>query len=133
MTEGLLWLLAAAHLEITLFAAVGILIGGVDDLLVDLIWIIRSIWRRLTVYRVHARACTAVLTPSAPGRLAVFVAAWNESAVIGPMVRTALARWTSPNFRLYVGCYPNDAATRAVLAEIADPRLRVVVNPRGIM
>ena len=131
MTEGLLWLLAAAHLELTLFAAVGILIGGIDDLLVDLIWIIRSIWRRLTVYRVHARACTAVLTPSAPGRLAVFVAAWNESAVIGPMVRTALARWTSPNFRLYVGCYPNDAATRAVLAEIADPRLRVVVNPRA--
>jgi adsorption protein B len=129
MAGDLLWMFEAAHRELTLFAAVGILIGGIDDLLVDLIWIVRSLWRRLTIYRVHPRASTAALVPRAPGLLAVFVAAWKESAVIGPMVRTALARWPGPGYRLYVGCYPNDAATRAVLAEIADPRLRIVLNP----
>jgi adsorption protein B len=39
MVDGGFWLLQGAAHELLLFAAVGLLIGGVDDLLVDLIWI----------------------------------------------------------------------------------------------
>ena len=34
-----LWLLQRATHELALFAAVGILVGGADDLIVDLIWL----------------------------------------------------------------------------------------------
>ena len=133
MGEALLWTAERATHELALFAAVGILLGGVDDLAVDLIWIVRSAWRRATIYSRFDRADAGSLRPRAPGRIAVFVPAWQESAVIGPMLRTALARWNGCDFRIYVGTYPNDPATRDAVREIADRRVRLVVNARGIM
>ena len=67
----------------------GMLLGGLDDLLVDMIWIARTGWRRLTVYRRHARATVQHLATSATGPVAVFVPAWRESGVIGSMAATA--------------------------------------------
>ena len=70
--------------ELVLFAAAGFLIGGIDDLVIDLIWFGRSLWRRIAVYSRHPRANAGSLAPPAhPGRLVIFVAAWQESAVIG--------------------------------------------------
>jgi adsorption protein B len=67
-----------------------------------------------------------------PRRIAIFVAAWDESAVIGAMLRAALARFDHDDYRLYVGTYPNDRATIDAVVEIAawDERIRLVVNPR---
>jgi bacteriophage N4 adsorption protein B len=126
---ALLWLLDVGVRELTLFAAVGLFIGGIDDLAVDLIWIGRSCWRRLTVYRRHARSTVQTLPPPAsPGRIAIFVGAWDESAVIGEMLRTALGRFDHGDFRIYVGVYPNDPATIAAVAGVAreDARVRMV-------
>lgn len=113
--------------EAMLFAAVGLLIGGVDDLAVDLIYLVRR-WRR----RRLRRATLATLPPVAGGRLVVFVPAWDEVTVIGPMLRTALARWGAADVRILVGTYPNDPATTAAAGAVAaiDPRVRVVVGPR---
>jgi adsorption protein B len=119
--------------ELALFAAAGFLIGGLDDLLVDLIWIGRALWRCLAVHPRHPRADAAHLAPPArPGRLAIFVPAWQEAAVIGAMVETALARLRHPDWRLYVGCYPNDPDTATAAARAAgdDPRVRIVVGDR---
>ena len=119
--------------ELALFAAVGFLIGGIDDLVIDLIWIGRSIWRRVAIYNRHPRATAATLVPPAhPGRLAIFVAAWHESPVIGGMIATALAKLRHPDWRLYVGCYPNDPETIAAVERAAggDPRVRLVVGDR---
>jgi adsorption protein B len=119
--------------ELVLFAAAGFLIGGIDDLVIDLIWFGRSLWRRIAVYSRHRRANAGSLAPPAhPGRLVIFVAAWQESAVIGAMVKTALARLRHPDWRLYVGCYPNDPDTVAAIERAAggDPHVRIVVGDK---
>ena len=43
--------------------------------------------------------------PARPGRLAVFVPAWDEAQVIGDMLRGAVAAWGAGDWRLYVGTY----------------------------
>ncbi|NIJ34532.1 glycosyl transferase family protein [Sphingomonas oligoaromativorans] len=124
-------LVGLATRELALFAACGFLAGGLDDLFIDLIWLGRSAWRSLVVYRRHRRVCATTITaPEEPGRLAIFVAAWREEAVIGGMVSTALARLRHPDWRLYVGCYPNDPGTIAAVerASGGDPRVRIVIG-----
>ena len=69
---------------------------------------------------------------SAPGRLAVFVPAWDEAAVIGPMLAHARAAFGDADCRLYVGCYPNDPATIAAVRAVGWDALRLVIGPAGI-
>jgi adsorption protein B len=119
--------LAIATREITLFAAIGLLIGGIDDLAIDLLWIGRTVRRRFTVYRHHPRMTAATLPPpDNPGRIAIFIAAWEEVAVIGTMLRNALATLRHDDYRIYVGTYHNDPATAAAVRAVNDPRVRLV-------
>lgn len=113
--------------EATLFAAIWFLVGGLDDLLVDLVYLIRRARRWL---RAEAMADLPGGIPE--GRIAVFVAAWDEAEVIGKMLRTALERFDHPDYRLYVGTYPNDPATIACVAEVAagDARVRLVIGSK---
>jgi adsorption protein B len=111
--------------EAALFAAAGFTILGLSDLAVDLLWIglrLRDFGR--------PRLAVRDLPPAArPGLLAVFLPAWDEAAVIGPMLRTAAAAWGEGDWRLYVGTYPNDPATAAAAtAATADPRVRIIVG-----
>lgn len=129
-----IWWADVALRELALFAAAGFLVGGLDELAIDLIWAARAGWRRLVVYSRFARADLASLAaPVAPGRIAVFIPAWDEAAVIGAMLATALARFGAGDYRLYVGCYPNDPGTREAVRAIAarDPRVRPVLCSRA--
>ena len=111
--------------EAALFAAAGFLVLGLSDLAVDLIWFglrLRGLGR--------ARPAAADLPPPArPGPIAVFVPAWDEAAVIGPMLRGAVAAWGEGDWRIYVGTYPNDRPTTAAASAVPDPRVRVAVGP----
>jgi adsorption protein B len=110
--------------EAALFAAAGFLILGASDLAVDLIWLVGASRRpRLTLEDIPPAL--------APGRLAVFVPAWDEAAVIGEMLGSAFAAWGEGDYRVYVGVYPNDPATLAALRRVADPRLRVVIGGKA--
>lgn len=132
MSGGIEIWVAAVLRELTLFAAIGFLIGNVDELVVDLLWIGRTIRRRFVVPP-GRRVDSASLAPAArPGRLAVFVPAWDEAAVIGAMLDMTLDRFGAADCRLYVGCYPNDPATIAAVAVRAarDGRVRPVVCGR---
>ncbi|WP_294394363.1 glycosyltransferase, partial [uncultured Sphingomonas sp.] len=121
------WLLGVATREVILFAAAGLLVGGIDDLVIDLIWGMRWLLRRVTIYSRYRRGTVSTLpTPAAPGRIAIFVAAWHESTVIGQMVRAALNRIDHGDYRIYVGTYPNDPETIAAVQRVADPRVRLV-------
>lgn len=121
------WLMHAQR-EILLFAAVGLAIGGIDDLIVDLVYLCRRSWRDLTVYSRHRRMTTATLPLStSPGRIAIFVPAWCESDVIAPMLRHALAAWGAADYRIFVGVYPNDPATIDAVATVEEGEERVIV------
>ena len=111
--EMLSGLLDAALHEIALFAAIGLLIGAIDDLAMDILWLLRAARRRLTIYRRHRPATIATLPPpAAPGRIAIFIGAWDEGDVIGAMLCYALDHLDHDNFRIFVGIYPNDPVTR---------------------
>ena len=121
-------LAAIAH-ELTLFAAVAFLVGGASDTLIDAIWLARAAWRRQIVFRRFDRADAATLAaPQNTGRIAIFIPAWDESTVIAAMLHHSVATLGAGDWVIYVGLYPNDPATGAAVAGIADPRVRIVTG-----
>lgn len=103
--------------EMLLFASLCFLIGSADDLLFDGLWIFHRLKRKLFVYSRYKQATAETLDdPASDCRLAIFVPAWKESAVIGAMLGRCLRQWTSSTYRIYVGCYPNDPETVAAVA-----------------
>ena len=121
-TAWLEWLVLGAGHELMLFASVGILLFGLDDLLFDALWL-------ATRGRDPARVTDA---PPIEGLFAVFVPAWDEAEVLPAMLHRTLAAWQGEDFRLYVGCYPNDAATLFAVSPLVarDRRLRLVIGGR---
>jgi adsorption protein B len=113
--------------EISLFAAAGFLLLGASDLAVDLAWLAIRL-KRLTGGAAPPAAVPELPNPAKPGRLAVFVPAWDESAVIGQMLAHALRVFDHSDYRIYVGCYPNDPATAQAVLAMGDPRIRLVVG-----
>ncbi len=118
--------------EASLFAAFGFVVLGIGDLAIDVAWLVLAMRRRL---RPSNLPCFATDLPPAeqPGRLAIFVPAWDEAGVIGGMQRHALETFGGGDYRIYVSCYPNDPATISAVRAIADPRVQLVVGPTGIM
>ena len=121
--DWVLWGLDGVARETLLFAAVGFFIGGFDDLLVDLLWLLRWPFARRLVL-------TALPAPAPVPPLAVFVPTWREEAVIGAMLHAALSRLDYADYRIFVGCYPNDRATIAAVTDVAarDARVRLVIG-----
>lgn len=126
-----IWAIDVMARETMLFAAVGFALGGIDDLAIDAIYLGRTLWRRLTLGQDGPPPSLDdfVLGPC-PQRMAIFVAAWDESAVIGAMLTSTLARLDHPDYRLYVGTYPNDRGTIDAVSRLAerDPRVRLVIG-----
>ncbi|MDE2620186.1 MAG: glycosyl transferase family protein, partial [Sphingomonadales bacterium] len=117
--------LALLHRELLLFAGFWLIVGLIDDLVVDLIWLVLVVRGGVRV----SQAPGSTRHPALRHRFAVFVPAWQEADVIGITLRHVVAVWGDPALRVYVGCYANDPPTLAVVREVArgDGRLRVVV------
>ena len=97
----------AAARETMLFAAAGLLIGGLDDLIVDLCFLVRRGMGRGAI-PAHLDRLPA---PTDSGCLAIFVAAWDEQAVIGQMLATAVAPVTVSAFGVIFAVPADDWAT----------------------
>ncbi|MGL4543239.1 MAG: glycosyl transferase family protein, partial [Polymorphobacter sp.] len=65
-----------------------------------------------------------------PAPIAIIVPAWDEAAVIGQMLTNLLGRLDYPRYRVFVGVYPNDPASRAAVAAIADHHVETTVCQR---
>ncbi len=133
MEAMLVAILGTLHHEILLFAIVGLAVGGLDDLLVDVLYLARRSWRSLVIYSRHPRMTADALPPAdRPGRIAIFIPAWSEAEVIAPMLQNTLKCWQDQDYRLFVGVYPNDGATLDAVASVAEnePRIILGVNPR---
>jgi bacteriophage N4 adsorption protein B len=133
---GSIWaLLAFWQRELLLFSAIWFLIGALDDLAVDGVWALNRIGRWLSRYRsAPPMRATDLPLPANPGLIAVFIAAWREEHVIGAMLTRCRQAWEMGNtdFRIYVGCYPNDfASTAAILcASKGSKYVRLVLCQR---
>jgi adsorption protein B len=113
--------------ELALFAGAGFLLFAINDLIVDLVYFSRRIWRRLTVYTRHPRAYASFYVFNRdPGFIAILVPAWDESAVIASMLKATLNRLDYDNYRIFVGHYRNDPATAAAIASVPDKRVEAV-------
>jgi bacteriophage N4 adsorption protein B len=120
-------LLVITTRELTLFAAAGLLVGGIDDVAVDMIWAARCGWKRLLRSGLRPQQTASTLPPPArPGRIGVFIACWHEATVIRSTLESALARIRHDDYRIYVGTYVNDPATVAEVEAVRDPRIRLV-------
>jgi hypothetical protein len=108
-----------------LFAGVGFLLFGLDDLLVDLVWL--GFGRKDSVLPLEEgqRADSKAIPTYG---IAIVVPAWDESAVIGAMIDCCMRQWGGQDFRIYIGSYANDPATAlAVKAKISD-QVRLVTT-----
>jgi len=120
---------ALAGYELLLFAGLFFLIGSMDDIAVDLVWL----WLKLTGKAEMETVDRAALRGRPlSGRAAVMIPAWHEAEVIGATVSHALEAWPQDDLRIYVGCYRNDPATvsAAIAAAGGNPRVRLVVHGR---
>jgi len=113
--------------ELALFAGVGFLLFAVNDLLVDLIYFARRLWRGMTVYSRYRRTYASYYVFNKdPGFIAILVPAWDEATVIASMLRATLTRLDYDNYRIFVGHYRNDPATAAAIISVGDPRVEIV-------
>jgi len=131
--SGVLTAAAVLHVaarEMLAVAAVGIAIVGIDDVVLDLGYFARWLWRGATVYRRNPRASADDPSHAEPGAMALFVPAWDESAVIGAMLDNLRAVLDYPAYRVFVGVYPNDPATAAAVTALADPAITLVTCTR---
>ena len=129
-SDQIFLLLDLCQTELLLFASLCFLAGSLDDLLFDAMWIVHRLRRMLFVYSRYKRATVETLGDHrADCRMAIFVPAWKEAAVIAPMLTRCLSQWTYGDYRIYVGCYPNDRATIAAVADAAagTDKVRIVI------
>lgn len=133
--DGLWTFLHHAREELLLFSGFWFVVGGLDDLAIDLIWGCRAGWRQLTRYR-HSPPMRAdqLPQPMASGPLIIFVPAWQEADVIGKMLQNCDESWAQSgiDYRIYVGCYRNDAdSIRAVItASMRNLSIKLVLCDR---
>lgn len=121
------WFVLIQH-EFLLFAAVFFLLGALDEIAVDAIYL----WLRLTGRASSQAAIARDHDDTSPGIAAVFIPAWREANVIGPTLLHALAAWPGDDVRFYVGCYRNDPPTlaSAMIGARGDDRVRIIVHDR---
>ncbi len=103
------------------------IVMGFDDFL----WDIYSFTKRKK-YK-NSRFDFKTLRAEPPKLLAVTIGAWNESAVIEDVIENLLASIQYPKsmYHLFVGVYPNDTDTVALVSELDKKHANVhmIVNP----
>jgi len=129
MAGGIVLIAAALHVatrEVLVLAAIGIAASTLDDCAIDLIYLAIRLRRRA----LRLRPVPAADLPPGSGWMAIIVPAWDEAAVIAPMLRSLTTRLDHPRYRVFVGVYPNDAATLAAVTSVVDPRISPVMCSR---
>lgn len=111
--------------------AAAILVSGLDDAFVDLawawIWLKSKLQPEASLFPPGPRQLEAA--PTLP--IAIFVPLWHEDAVIAQMLEHNLGSSRYPDYHIFAGCYPNDAATQAAVRGVADrfPNVHLAVCP----
>ncbi|MEM6645393.1 MAG: glycosyl transferase family protein, partial [Bacteroidota bacterium] len=114
--------------EFIFFLLIGVyLISGLDDVMFDLVYWTRRLFKRDT----FAAIPVSELLAQPEQRAAIFVPAWQEDGVIEDMLRYNTGIIQYRNYDIFVGTYPNDLATQARVdaAAVDLPNVIKVVTP----
>jgi adsorption protein B len=123
LDRAVLWLLAPL--------AAAILLSGLDDLAIDLIWAFAWLKGKL-------RPAARLFPPgerqldSAPqSRIAILVPLWHEHGVIASMLEHNLASIRYSRYDIFAGCYPNDPDTQNAVRAVSGrfPNVHLAVCP----
>jgi adsorption protein B len=87
-------------------------ISGLDDLFVDLFYLVQAVKRRIRTPKRAASLTEKQLLQPAEKWVAVMAPAWDESAVIRRMLINNLRTLNYSRYHVFVGTYPNDEATQ---------------------
>jgi adsorption protein B len=98
---------------------IAILVSAVDDLIVDVAWF--GVWVKNLLFPARRMFPPGdrQLALARRSRIAIFVPAWKEHAVIARMLHHNIASIRYPNFDFFIGAYPNDSLTQAAVRELA--------------
>lgn len=91
-----------------LITTICMLISGIDDLIVDLLYWGRTIYRAVIIRPRHKRLQVEQLYIPEQQPFAVIVPAWKEDGVIRQMVENTLSTYDYKTYRIFVGAYRND-------------------------
>lgn len=122
MTSWFFPIVETAQRELLMFSAIWLLIGAIDEVCVDAIWLGRRVYRKFAFYRrTPPMKASQLPSTSDAGLIAVLIPAWGEAAVIGAMLRNCTRSWAASacHHRIYVGCYPNDPQSSAAVIQAA--------------
>lgn len=115
-----------------LLCAFGIifLLSGIDDLVIDAIYIGSKIISTLR-HTYKESVGEAELLEQQEAFIAIMIPAWDESAVIRPMLVNMVKTIEYHNYHIFVGTYPNDQHTREEVDIVAAeyPHIHRIVCP----
>ena len=117
---------------VVIVVAIFITVSGFDDLVIDLVYWVRWVWRKFTIYKRHPRADQDLLLSVPEKPLAIMIPAWHETGVIGSMADAAARTLDYENYHIFVGTYPNDPETQRDVDEVCAlfPNVHKVVCAR---
>ncbi|HEY3453312.1 MAG TPA: glycosyl transferase family protein [Bryobacteraceae bacterium] len=106
-------------------------ISGLDDAFIDCIYVVWRLWSRLISKEQATRLSEEQLVEAEEQPIAIMVPAWDESAVIRPMLTNMLRTIEYKNHHIFVGTYPNDSATQSEVEKVtrAFPIVHRIVCP----
>jgi len=118
-------------LGLTWFVALVFLLSGCQDLIYDVGAYVLRVYRRIA-FRNRERLTLQKLRTRDQQRIAIMVPAWNEGEVVAAMVNNIIQRVDYKNYQVFVGTYPNDAATQAAVDRLAKeyPQIIKVITAR---
>jgi len=125
MSDAIAYLLVACQL-LTAVVGVVFLVSGIDDLFIDICYLVRVLYKRLFVVPRYPALREQELRARPEQSIAVMIPAWQESSVIRQMLLNTRGRLDYTNYVIFVGTYPNDPATAREVDGLEEAGARVI-------
>lgn len=117
---------------LTVAVTIVILLSSIDDTFIDCCYWIREFYRWFWIRAKYEALPVETLQAKAERPIAIMVPAWQESEVIAAMLETSNRLIQYKNYRIFVGVYQNDSATREEVERVARdrPNVSMAIVPR---
>ena len=124
-----MWWLDGLAINVLAPLAVWVFASSLDDLILD----VSYLWFRFRSRGSGSRDSCAPAAAGPAARVAILIPCWDEADVIEEMIERNVAAIDYSNYEIWLGVYPNDAATqeRAVACAARLPGVRYVICPHA--